>query len=145
MPSGIQTMNDQPWYKKGLKFRCIGCGRCCTGDPGYVWVSKSEIEALAAAIGVDVPTFEQEFIRRVGNRHSLVEFPNGDCVFFDNQARQCTVYLDRPKQCRTWPFWESNVSTSEDWSETCRACPGSGQGPSVPMEQIEAHLRVIKV
>ena len=42
---------NEPWYSDGLKFDCTGCGDCCTGDPGYVWVSRAEIEALAAALG----------------------------------------------------------------------------------------------
>ena len=29
---------------------------------------------------------------------------NHDCIFYDRQ-RGCTVYEDRPRQCRTWPFW----------------------------------------
>ena len=40
-------MSD-PWYQQGLKFHCLGCGDCCTGEPGYVWVTKAEIAALAA-------------------------------------------------------------------------------------------------
>jgi hypothetical protein len=41
-------MDEHPWYKDGLRFTCTGCGDCCTGAPGYVWVNKEEIEALAA-------------------------------------------------------------------------------------------------
>ena len=138
-------MSRQPWYREGLQFRCAGCGRCCTGEPGYVWVSRSEIEALAGAVGMEVPKFEAEFVRRVERRKSLVELPNGDCIFFDRKARRCTVYRQRPRQCRTWPFWESNVATSADWTETCRDCPGSGEGPTVPLVQIEALVRTLKV
>ena len=41
-------MSKKPWYADGLQFECTQCGDCCTGAPGYVWVNKSEIEALAA-------------------------------------------------------------------------------------------------
>jgi uncharacterized protein len=44
-------MND-PWYRDGLAFACTGCGDCCTGAPGYVWVTRAEIEAMAAALGL---------------------------------------------------------------------------------------------
>ncbi|MCH7752933.1 MAG: YkgJ family cysteine cluster protein, partial [Planctomycetes bacterium] len=40
--------NGQPWYQDGLRFKCTGCGNCCTGSPGYVWVNQAEINALAA-------------------------------------------------------------------------------------------------
>src|SRR6185503_5784997 len=95
---------DEPWYKDGLKFRCTGCGDCCTGAPGYVWVNKEEIAAIAALVGMEVDAFESKYVRMVGVRKSLVEFKNGDCVFFDNQSRKCQVYEARPRQCRTWPF-----------------------------------------
>lgn len=138
-------MGDKPWYQKGLRFRCTGCGRCCTGEPGYVYVVKSEIEALARAAELELTEFEQSFVRRIGIRKSLVELPNGDCVFFDSLTRRCRVYDLRPRQCRTWPFWESNVRTPDAWEETCRACPGSGRGPLVPPDQIEAQVAIVKV
>ncbi len=48
-----------PWFEQGLKFSCKGCGDCCTGAPGYVWVNKAEIAAMSAAIGIDVAEFER--------------------------------------------------------------------------------------
>ena len=94
---------------------------------------------------MDVGVFEAKFVRRVGARKSLIEFPNGDCVFFDGQTRKCTVYEVRPRQCRTWPFWDSNLKTPEDWKHTCRVCPGSGQGQLHTLDSIESQRRVIKV
>ena len=138
-------MNDQPWFKDGLRFTCSQCGNCCTGAPGYVWVNKAEIEALAANVGLDVASFEAKYVRRVGVRLSLVEFENGDCVFFDGQTRRCQVYDARPRQCRTWPFWDSNIRTPEAWRETCEVCPGSGQGALVPLERIMEQAKVIRL
>jgi hypothetical protein len=137
---------DKPWYHKGLKFQCTQCGDCCTGAPGYVWVNQEEIESLAAQIGeTDVEQFERLYVRTVGIRKSLKEFPNGDCVFFDDQTRKCTVYGARPRQCRTWPFWESNLRTPEDWQRTCDVCPGSGRGKLYQIEHIEAQRKVVSV
>lgn len=138
-------MNEQPWYKDGLRFSCTECGNCCTGAPGYVWVNKQEIETLAKRLGLDVDTFERKYVRQIGIRKSLIEYKNGDCAFFDSETRRCTVYSDRPRQCRTWPFWESNIRTEEEWRETCSVCPGSGQGTLVPLEQIRKQASVIRV
>ncbi len=138
-------MSDQPWYHKGLRFECTACGDCCTGAPGYVWVNAEEIAALAARLEMTVTDFETKYVRLVGIRKSLVEFDNGDCVFFDGKTRKCTVYEQRPRQCRTWPFWDSNVRTPEAWKETCRVCPGSGTGPVVPLAKINEQLRVIRI
>ena len=135
-----------PWYAEGLKFKCTGCGDCCTGAPGYVWVNKQEIADLATALGFDdVLKFEDKYVRKIGIRKSLVEFPNGDCVFFDNGTRKCAVYQFRPRQCRTWPFWDSNLKSPKAWAETCENCPGSGTGKLYSLEQIESHRKVIKI
>ncbi len=42
---------DGPWYQDGLRFTCTMCGKCCTGDPGYVWVTDEELAALAKFLG----------------------------------------------------------------------------------------------
>ena len=138
-------MDDRRWYQDGLRFQCTQCGDCCTGAPGYVWVNKTEIETLAAKLEMSVTSFETQFVREVGVRKSLVEFSNGDCVFFDAAARKCTVYDARPRQCRTWPFWDSNVRTPEAWAHTCQVCPGSGQGNLVTVDEIVKQVAVIRL
>jgi Fe-S-cluster containining protein len=138
-------MAEEPWYAEGLKFNCSQCGNCCTGAPGFVWVKKSEIEALAALRDQDVAAFEKEYVRNVGIRKSLREFSNGDCVFFDNESRRCLVYDARPRQCRTWPFWESNLKSPEAWAATCEVCPGSGKGKVYTLDQIESSRKEFRV
>jgi len=115
-----------------------------TGAPGYVWVTNAEIQALAAAIQMEVEAFEDQYVRRVGIRKSLKEFPNGDCVFLD-EKRRCSVYQARPQQCRTWPFWDSNLKTAEDWKQTCDVCPGSGKGRLYSLSEIEERRATVKV
>ena len=142
--SKIDRMSDLPWYSAGLKFTCTECGDCCSGTPGYVWVTNAEIEALAAAMRMEVESFEEQYVRQVGARKSLKEFPNGDCVFLD-EKRRCHVYTARPRQCRTWPFWDSNLKTEDDWKHTCEVCPGSGRGQLHSLEEIEERRRTVKV
>jgi Fe-S-cluster containining protein len=136
---------QRPWYHAGLPFGCTGCGGCCTGAPGYVWVRKAEIERLAASLAMDVASFEAKYVRLVGVRKSLLERRNGDCLLFDGQTRRCTVYEARPDQCRTFPFWDSNLRYSENWESACEACPGCGRGEIVPLERIESQRRIVRV
>jgi uncharacterized protein len=138
-------MDDDVWFKEGLRFQCTQCGDCCTGAPGYVWVNQAEIEALAEKFQMSVPAFESKYVRKIGARRSLVEYPNGDCVFFDGIARKCTVYDSRPRQCRTWPFWSSNVKTADAWAQTCEVCPGSGKGNLVTVEEVLRQAAVIRL
>jgi len=144
-PPSESASPQRPWYRAGLAFACTGCGRCCTGDPGYVWVNQAEIEAMAALLSMDVEDFRQAHVRQVGRRHSLREEDNGDCVLFDPATSRCRVYPVRPRQCRSWPFWASNLRTPDAWRRTCRECPGAGHGPLVPLDQIEALRGLIQI
>ena len=92
---------------------------------------------MARAMDMDDETFCHKFVRQVGNRRSLTEYPDGDCIFLDPQTRHCMVYSARPIQCRTWPFWDSNLRTEEDWEDTCQSCPGAGKGKLHNIEKIE--------
>jgi uncharacterized protein len=139
------TMTTHPWYHRGLHFQCTGCGDCCTGAPGYVWINKAEIEAIAAHLKLDIAKFEKKYVRLIGIRKSLIEFANGDCVFFDNQDRGCKIYAARPKQCRTWPFWDSNLNSPESWEETALHCLGCNRGPLIALEEIELQRRSRRV
>jgi Fe-S-cluster containining protein len=138
-------MDQAPWYKDGLRFQCTACGDCCTGAPGYVWVNSDEIERLAIEVGISVDEFVDTYTRKIGIRYSLKEFPNGSCVFFDEKKRTCEVYAARPRQCRTWPFWDSNIKNEDAWQETCAICPGSGKGKLYSLEHIEAQRSIIKL
>ena len=139
------TNSEGPWYQDGLKFSCSGCGDCCTGAPGFVWVNDDEVETMAERINLSCDDFEDQYTRKIGARRSLKEFSNGDCVFFDHDSRKCEVYDLRPRQCRTWPFWDSNLKSPEAWAETCEDCPGSGQGKLFQIEEIEQRRRVMKI
>jgi Fe-S-cluster containining protein len=138
-------MSSRPWYHEGLRFRCLACGQCCTGAPGHVWLRAAEIAALAAALGMEAPAFEAAFVRTLGQRKSLTERDDGDCVLFDKATRRCTVYDARPAQCRTWPFWASNLRSPETWEETRQACPGTRRGPLVDRQQIDRQAAVVRL
>jgi Fe-S-cluster containining protein len=131
---------EAPWYRGGLAFACTRCGACCTGAPGYVWVDEAQIARLAGHLGLDPAAFARRFVRRVGDRLSLIERPGGDCVFWDRQAG-CTVYPARPEQCRTWPFWAENLASEADWRDAGRGCPGIDRGRLYTVEEIQAAVR----
>jgi uncharacterized protein len=133
-----------PWYRDGLRFRCTRCGHCCTGEPGFVWVGDADLAAIAELRGEPVEQVKALYTKKASRGLSLREKLNGDCVFWD-QNTGCAVYAARPPQCRTWPFWESNVATEEDWRQTREVCPGSGQGDLIPAEEITRRLKIIRL
>lgn len=138
-------MSDEPWYKDGLKFKCTQCGNCCTGSEGVVWVNPQEIKEIAQHLGTSIEEMRQEHTRLVGRRVSLKEFANGDCTFFDGQTRKCQIYPVRPRQCRTWPFWDSNLESPEAWQDIQPNCPGAGHGNFFSLEEIRAKAAVIRI
>ena len=127
------------WYQAGLNFECQQCGNCCSGAPGYVWVTKDEIKAIAEFLGRPKGTLTSDELRRVGLRHSLTEKPGGDCVFLIRKGGKvgCAIYSVRPKQCRTWPFWPDNLDSPDAWNETSADCPGMGVGRRYEFDEIE--------
>ena len=146
---------NEPWYGDGLSFQCTGCGNCCTGGPGYVWISVVEIERLAEHLKLSVEEAKEQYCRRIGSRYSLNEHRNSrgeyDCTFLKevpqpkragdkvvHSKRICTIYPVRPLQCRTWPFWDGLLSSEENWESAMQRCPGMGRGKHYTREEIEA-------
>ena len=131
-------MSTDPWYKAGLQFDCRQCGRCCGGGPGYVWITTQDVENLAKRLGLSVGVFEQAFVWVVrGNKKSLKDYPNGDCVLLHEKTRGCKAYEERPLQCRTWPFWPQNLDSENSWNQTAKFCPGCNRGKMYTLAEIE--------
>jgi len=127
-----------PWYKDGLRFKCTGCGECCTGEPGYVWLSPEEIKTIANHLGLPIEEFLKTYTRKIFGRVSLLEDRlNYDCIFLKD--KRCQIYSARPLQCRTFPWWEENLASPASWKEVSRRCEGVDlpDAPVVPLETIE--------
>lgn len=111
------------WTDKGLFFSCTGCGKCCTGSPGYVWVTEEECKAIAEYLELSFKDFMMRYVRQVGDRYSLVERrKNYDCIFLD--GKKCTIYPHRPKQCKTFPWWKEHLSSPKAWEDLASYCEG---------------------
>lgn len=136
-------MSD-PWYRDGLRFECSRCGKCCSGFPGFVWVNDEELQAIADYRQEPIAETIALFTRYIYGRCSLREKLNHDCVFYDPVAG-CTIYPVRPRQCRTWPLWESTVASPQAWEQTQQLCPGAGHGELIPPEEITRRIQVIKL
>ena len=126
------------WYKEGLRFKCTGCGQCCTGEPGYVWLKPEEITTMATHLGITEEQFIQTYTRSIFGRISLREDRvSYDCIFLKD--KKCQVYSVRPKQCRTFPWWTENLTSQEDWKIAAQRCEGIDhpEAPVIPLSQIE--------
>lgn len=147
-----------PWYADGLQFACTGCGNCCTGGPGYIWISAVELTRLAKHLNQTVETVLRQYCRRIGDEVSLKEKARNargeyDCVFLREQEitessgghtvthrkRTCAIYAVRPLQCRTWPFWGGLLASPKAWAEAGKRCSGINAGPCHALPHIHSH------
>jgi Fe-S-cluster containining protein len=124
------------WYAEGLRFECTRCGACCRGE-GYVWVDEREARKLAESLDLDLDGFGKRYLRRVAGRLALVDGPDGACVFWRDG---CSVYRQRPTQCRTFPFWSEHLASEAAWEEAARSSPGVNQGRLYAIGEIDALL-----
>lgn len=143
--ANLPTVQPAPWYAEGLRFACTQCGNCCSGSPGFVWVTPAECERIAEALNLPVDVFIRDHTRRtVSGRRSLLEHRNGDCEFLDRLPggkTRCSIHGVRPVQCRTWPFWRSNLDSPESWTATGQGCPGINKGSTHALPIIAQSLR----
>jgi len=135
------ALTKQRWYHVGLHFECLQCGRCCSGpNEGYVWVTRPEVEQIARFLKLTVQQFRQTYTRRVGLRTTILEHPRTkDCIFLQTSetGKRCRIYPVRPSQCRSWPFWTSNLVNADTWNQTGQRCPGINRGKYYSFDQIE--------
>jgi len=119
------------WYNEGLRFKCTECGQCCTGAPGYVWLTETDIKNLSEHLSLTREAFLKKYTRYVGSRYSLKEdSQNFDCIFL--KGKKCTVYKARPKQCQKFPWWPSNLKSKNSWEDAARHCEGINS-PDAPL------------
>jgi Fe-S-cluster containining protein len=107
-------------------------------------VNEAEIENIARQSGISADEFRARHTRPAGARRSLLEKENGDCEFLarDTSGKtRCSIYAVRPAQCRTWPFWKSNLASERAWRATGRVCPGIDQGQHYALPVIQDGLR----
>ncbi len=141
LPITSTFSQPEPWYKDGLRFSCTGCGKCCTGSPGYVWVTEEEIASIADYLQLSIDAFSKKYVRKIGSRFSLSEHPRTyDCAFLKDN--KCTIYPCRPKQCQTYPWWIHIIRSQEDWENSAVTCEGINHpdAPLISKEEIEKNL-----
>lgn len=133
---------SEPFYREGLRFACTRCSDCCRHTPGYVFLSESDLARVANYLAIDTAEARSRYCRRIDiggfGRVSLKEKANLDCILWEDGG--CSVYEARPLQCRSFPFWSSNLSSRESWEDAARACPGIGQGRMHGRSRIERWL-----
>lgn len=130
------------WYDRGVDFTCQRCGHCCSGEPGFVFLSSEEIDTICAYLSLSREEFLAIYTRRVdmGDHYevSLKERRDYSCILLSDEG--CTVYPVKPEQCSTYPFWSYLFEDRALWDEEMKACPGINRGRHHSREEIREQL-----
>jgi len=108
------------------------------GQYGFVYMTLEDRRRMAKVLKLRTSVFTRTYCDFDGEYWHLKD-PDKNCQFLD--GKRCTVYLGRPAQCRTWPFWPENMN-AKTWNKDVAAfCPGVGKGRLYSAKEIEALLR----
>ncbi len=127
------------FYDNGLQFSCQRCSYCCGHSPGFVYLSKRDLDTLRAHFNMTVKEFVEKYCRWADYYYgeqvlALLEKKNYDCILWDSG---CSAYEARPVQCSTYPFWAWMLKDKETWDECAKECPGMNKGKTWTKEEIE--------
>ncbi len=113
-------MDDQDF---SFRFTCKRSGNCCSIPGGIVRVTDADVRNIAVHLGMSEDGFRTRYV--AGGRDPRVEGITHRCVFLkDGRQTSCSIYVVRPEQCRTWPFWEELRDNPEAVRKAMKMCPG---------------------
>lgn len=98
------------------------------------------MRSISKYLDLSPEKFTAKYVRMIDKKMALLEHPtNYDCVFLKD--KKCQIYQERPIQCRTFPWWQQNLRSKEDWERAAVYCEGiNKEAPLVPANQIEEQL-----
>lgn len=128
------------WWAEGVRFTCIGCGRCCRGEPGAIFFTPEEETRVRNFLNLDEDAFRRAYVTYKWGNPSFIERRNGDCIFYDAASLKCSIYPLRPAQCWLFPFWLSVMESRTEWNRQAKHCPGMNEGRLYEPEEIRKFL-----
>lgn len=112
-----------------MRFECRrGCTKCCE-QPGFVYLTESDVLHMAAYLDLSAEQFERKYVYRTKSLIRLRIARQARCSFLT--ADGCSVHAVKPLQCRAFPFWPELLESAKEWHKTAAYCPGIGQGELV--------------
>lgn len=113
----VQTLTDQVW----AEISCVSCGNCC--QTLQIVVDHKDASRLARRLGISLQAFTERYIAVTEDGTGVLK-ASPPCPFL-GEDKHCTVYEDRPRACRDFPYLhERNVrSRSLILTESCGTCP----------------------
>ena len=131
------------WEKEPLRFKCqSNCFKCCA-KPGIVYFDQAAIKSAAKIIKISTERFKKDFLK-LDDGQWVHEVENGKpCSFLTPQG--CAIHHGKPLQCRTYPFWQENMSSKSMWKLVGAFCPGIDIGQNISVATIRKFLNQFKL
>jgi hypothetical protein len=93
----VKDITDDVWSQ----IDCLKCANCCKVlQPS---VDAADIKRLAKRLGITPKQFEERYVAPEPDEFGDTVLKTMPCVFL-GQENKCTVYEDRPKACRDYPY-----------------------------------------
>ena len=162
-----------------LRFECVHCGKCCTDlntlvnttyldilriRDGLDFTQDEVIEILGFYIFDKKPTtkeIDRMVVPPIETERGLAftglkKKSNGQCYFYNNNKKRCSIYEFRPNFCRTFPFTfkllvpkeKSNENTIKVFytEKSLQYCQGIGEeSPTIERDNwIQLSKRVLQ-
>jgi uncharacterized protein len=92
---------------KRTPYNCLKCPGYCCSYP-LIEIDKKDVSRLAKHFGLGFREARKKFTRKdpeatYALRRKDDEYFGRICMFFDTDARKCTIYHARPGTCRKYP------------------------------------------
>lgn len=101
---------------------CTHCGRCCQQLKPIC--SQQDQQRLAARLSITVEQLRQQYLEYdTSDDEPAWQIKNSPCPFL--RDKKCTVYENRPDNCRDYPYLHEPEFTSRTWGmiERTFTCP----------------------
>ncbi len=130
-----KSSTKERFYAKGLHFECTGCGACCKLGGGFVYPTLEDVGFAARHLDMSINSFTETYMELHDGQY-VFKNEGDNCIFYGENG--CTIYDARPIQCRTFPFWKTNLKSHYRWKLIEEECEGIGKGKLFSMDEIEA-------
>lgn len=144
MPKTLKVLKKN-WYDEGVPFKCTSCGKCCTGKGGIVSLTESEAQNIAQFLKMSFKKFMTLYCTKQMGKYILKDDPGTDnCIFL--KENKCSIYENRPLQCKTFPYWPSIMRSKENWDEEAKCCEGINHPDAnlVKLDVIQENLNLME-
>jgi uncharacterized protein len=112
----VRKTTDEVW----AQIDCKTCANCCRTM--QIVVDNKDIVRLAGRLGMTIAQFTKQYIAVAEDKTRY--FTSMPCPFL-GEDNLCSVYDDRPKACRDFPFLHGDNFRSRTWGviDNTSYCP----------------------